>query len=156
MWQKVSKDIFSEESENKTMHIKKIKLLILIADSCLSTLFAMYKRVLNIKCKIPNFSSDKDLCQINVKKFHKMMKILSNICFSGNLFTLFVLKDTLPFVCSSLRGSYWLLTSCSWHFTLKWNWNDSQNFETKICAKGNQFHVWYIEKPILLPLDSLR
>ena len=76
---------------------KRTKLLILIVDSCLSTLFAIYKKVLKIKCKISNITSDKDFHLANVKKNHKMTKILSNTRFLGKLFTGFILKDALPF-----------------------------------------------------------
>ena len=66
----------------------------------------MYKRVLKIKCKISSTSSDKDFRLTNVKVFHKMMKILCNICLSGKLFTAFIIKGTLPFPYSNLLESF--------------------------------------------------
>ena len=50
------------------LYQKRTKLLILIVDSCLSALFAMHKKVLKIKCKISNITSDKDFHLTNLKK----------------------------------------------------------------------------------------
>ena len=117
---KVRKDIFSEETEIiKTMYIKKELNYCywqLIVDSCLPTLFSMYKRDLKIKCKNSNILSDKDFRLTNVEIFHKIMKILPNICFLVKLFTNFILQETLPFVFSSLQVSCWVWISYSRHY----------------------------------------
>ena len=93
--EKYAKTFFSAETEMiKTMHIKKelnYWYWQLIVDSCLLTLFSMYKRDLKIKCKNSNILSDKDFRLTNVKIFNKIMKILRNICFSAKLFTTFIL-----------------------------------------------------------------